>query len=83
MKLSFSADPILLMLQQAAESLELEWPEALSPSTRLSQLDLDSIDMFALLGCVETQIGRTLPDPTPRPETLGELIAWIASSTPP
>ncbi len=49
-----------------------------TPQTTLESLDIDSLTMAEMLFALEDKVGKELPEPKVRPETIQDLMDVIA-----
>lgn len=52
-------------------------PETVVPESELDALNIDSLTLAEMLFALEDQLGVTMPEPTERPRTVGDLIRLL------
>lgn len=77
-----NADPFTVAAQSIARLAKTD-PAMLSLETRISDLPIDSLDLFTVVSEMEDAFGGTMSDEAMAGmETLGDLVAFFRDKTP-
>lgn len=69
-------DPLALIRQVITKYTDAA-PDAVVPEASLSDLEVDSLSLAEMLFALEDTLGKSIAEPTQRPQTVGDLIKLV------
>ncbi len=69
-------DPLALIRQVITKYTDAP-PESVVPEAALADLDVDSLSLAEMLFALEDTLGKSIAEPTQRPQTVSDLIRLI------